>query len=153
MKRAFVVVALIAAGVTVAAVASSWAAGTSAAPTVHVIEHATTDKVINTGAHGDTSGDLLTFHNVVFNAANTAKVGRDQGECIRISPAAGSWECRWITFVKGGGITVEGPFNDNYNTTLAVTGGTGIYRNARGIMKIVARPGAPEFDFKFFLTM
>jgi hypothetical protein len=152
MRRAFVVVALMAVGVTVAAVASSWASGTSTAPTVHVVEHATTDTVIDTGAHGDTSGDLLTFHNVVYNAANTARAGRDQGDCIRISPAARSWECRWITFVKGGGIIVEGPFNDDHDTTLAVTGGTGIYRNARGIMKIVARPAVPGFDFKFFLT-
>ena len=121
--------------------------------TVHVVEHATTDTVIDTGAHGDTSGDLLTFHNVVYNAANTARAGRDQGDCIRISPAARSWECRWITFVKGGGIVVEGPFNDDHDTTLAVTGGTGIYRNARGIMKIVARPAVPGFDFKFFLSM
>ena len=152
MKRSFVVVALLAVGVTVAAVASSWASGTSTTPTVHVIEHATTDTVINTGAHGDTSGDLLTFHNVVFNAANMARAGHDQGDCIRISPSAGSWGCRWITFVKGGGITVEGPFNDNHNTTLAVTGGTGVYRNARGIMKLVSRHGGTEYDFEFFLT-
>jgi allene oxide cyclase len=55
--------------------------------------------------------------------------------------------------VKGGGIVIEGPFNDRHDTTLAVTGGTGIYRNARGIMKIVARPAVSGFDFKFFLSI
>ena len=31
--------------------------------TLHVIEHATSDTVIDTGSPGDTTGDLLTFHN------------------------------------------------------------------------------------------
>jgi len=124
-----------------------------ASPTrVHVIEHATSDTVIDTGSPGDTTGDLLTFHNAVFNATNAKRVGRDQGDCIRIAPSRGSWECRWVTKLSGGSITVEGAFFDSRNSVLAVTGGTGIYRNARGTMDLQARNGGAEYDFIFNLV-
>src|SRR5205807_9342091 len=76
---------------------------TSASPgtrTVHVIEHALTDTVIDTGASGDTTGDLLTFHNPVYDASNSHKVGHDRGDCIRVSPPQGTWECRWTTYLN-----------------------------------------------------
>jgi allene oxide cyclase len=120
-----------------------------ASPTqIHVIEHPNTDKVIETGRSGDSSGDLLTFHNPVFDASDSRWVGRDQGDCIRISPKAGSWECRWVTILNGGSITVEGPFYDAHDSVLAITGGTGVYRNARGAMVLKARASG-EFDFIF----
>lgn len=117
--------------------------------TVHVIEHAITDKVIDTGKPGDTSGDLLTWHNPLFNATGARHVGHDQGECVRMSPKQGTWECRWINWVEGGAITVEGVFFDTKNSVLAITGGTGMYRNARGTMTLKFRNGGTEFDFIF----
>jgi allene oxide cyclase len=144
------VAAVLVAGVaiTVSLVSVSSAQGKNK---IHVIEHATTDTVVDTGAAGDSTGDLLTFHNDVYDATDTAKVGTDQGECIRIDPAAGSWECRWVTILDRGSITVEGPFYDTSSSTLAVTGGTGAYRDARGQMKLVARSGGTEYDFIFKL--
>jgi hypothetical protein len=118
---------------------------------VHVIEHARTDTVIDTGKKGDTTGDLLTFHNPVFGAGDKAKVGHDQGRCIRIVAGA-SWECTWTTFLPGGHITVEGPFFDTRDSVVAVTGGTGIYRNARGAMLLRSRAGGTKFDFVFRLV-
>jgi allene oxide cyclase len=119
---------------------------------VAVREHALTDTVINTGKKGDSSGDLLTFHNPIFDATNSHKVGHDQGDCIRISPKAGTWECRWLTYIAGhGAIMVEGAFFDGRNSTLAVTGGTQQFRNARGSMKLVSRHGGKQFDFIFNL--
>jgi allene oxide cyclase len=105
---------------------------------INVVEHADTDAVIDTGGVGDTSGDLLTFANPVYNASNTAQIGRDQGDCIRIDPAGGKWECRWITYVGGGGITVEGPFFDAKDSVMAITGGTGEFANVRGTMTLHA---------------
>jgi allene oxide cyclase len=116
---------------------------------VHVIEHAVTDTVIDVGAPGDSTGDLLTFHNKLYNAANATVVGRDQGECIRISPAKGTWECRWTSFLPGGQITVEGPFFDTRDSILAITGGTGRYATAEGDMLLRSRSGGAEFDFIF----
>ena len=72
-----------------------------------VIEHATTDTVVDLTTNGDSTGDLLTFHNELFDDGNEIVVGTDQGECVRIEVGA-SWECRWINFLEGGSITVEG---------------------------------------------
>jgi allene oxide cyclase len=117
-----------------------------------VIERATTDTVIDTGRKGDSPGDLLTWHNVIYNSTNTKAIGHDQGDCIRISPHQGSWECRWLTFLRGqGAIMVEGAFYDGHDSTLAVTGGTMSFRNARGSMKLSARNAAGtayNFDFQ-----
>ncbi len=118
---------------------------------VKVIEHAVTDTVVDTGAPGDTTGDLLTFHNKIYNAADTKQVGRDMGVCTRIDPKAGTWTCDWTTFLKGGQITVDGPFYDTANSTLAVTGGTGKYRNARGSMALISINGGAEYHFNFNL--
>ncbi|MGZ4109068.1 MAG: hypothetical protein ACXVP7_05210, partial [Actinomycetota bacterium] len=62
------------------AITASLVTVSSAAPavTVHVIEHATTDTVVETGTVGDTTGDLLTFHNDVYDATNSGKVATDQ---------------------------------------------------------------------------
>lgn len=142
------------AALVVCVIAGSALAGGAPAPgktTIRVIEHATTDKVIDTGRRGDSTGDLLTFHNRVFNASDTRQVGRDQGDCVRISPKAGTYECRWTTFLPGGKITVEGPFFDTRNSTLAITGGTGRFRNADGAMMLEFRKGGTEFAFTFRL--
>jgi len=138
--------------------AGAWGLGQASASgglphptTIHVIEHAVTDKVIDTGQPGDSSGDLLSFHNAVFNAQNQSKVGNDQGMCIREAPKHGTWECMWTTFLAGGHLTVEGPFYDTKDSVLAVTGGTGTYQNARGFMELKSRAGGTEFDFIFHL--
>jgi Allene oxide cyclase len=148
---------MIGAGVIAAAALGLAAASVAAGPDIaspvqiHVIEHAISDTVTDTGAAGDSSGDLLTFHNPIFDASDSARVGRDQGDCIRISPQNGTWECRWVTRLAGGSITVEGPFFDTHDSALAVTGGTGAYRNARGSMTLKSRAGGTEFDFIFNL--
>src|SRR2546421_248793 len=116
---------------------------------VHVIEHAVTDTVIDLGAPGDSTGDLLTFHNKLYDATDASVVGRDQGECVRISPAKGTWECRWTSFLPGGQITVEGPFFDTHNSILSITGGTGRYATAGGDMLLLSRNGGTEYDFVF----
>ena len=114
-----------------------------------VIEHATTDTVVDLTTNGDSTGDLLTFHNELFDDGNEIVVGTDQGECTRIEVGV-SWECRWINFLEGGSITVEGPFFDEGPSAMAITGGTGAYRGARGSMRLVARDAAgTEYDFVF----
>jgi allene oxide cyclase len=113
-----------------------------------VIEHATTDATTDTGAAGDSAGDVLTFANDVFNAADNKKVGTDQGYCIRTVTGV-AWECNFTTFLKGGQIVVEGPFYDAKDSTFAITGGTGRYRNARGTMRLESREGGTKFAFKF----
>jgi hypothetical protein len=149
---------LVAGALGAASVAGITAGGASAARakhararTVHVIEHAVTDTEVPSGGGKNKTGNVLTFHNKVFDAADKKQVGTDQGFCIRISPADGSWECLWTTFLAHGQITVEGPFFDTKNSVLAITGGTRAYRDARGEMNLNSRNGGKEFDFIFHI--
>jgi allene oxide cyclase len=118
--------------------------------TITVIEHATTDTTTDTGAKGDTVGDILTFANDVFDAADRAKVGTDNGYCLR-TVAGAAYECNWTTFLSGGQITVEGPFFDAKDSTLAITGGTGRFRGARGTMELHSRENGAKFAFVFHI--
>jgi allene oxide cyclase len=151
MKRLLVPAAVVAAAILTFAVVNATAGGSRSREggSIHVIEHATSDAVTN--GTGDSAGNILTFANEVFNSSNTRKVGTDQGYCVRIEVGK-SWECNWTTFLPGGQITVEGPFLDTGDSTVAITGGTGAYRNVRGSMELKYRnPAGTEFDFVFNL--
>ena len=148
MKRV-IALALLAASVALVIVVSASAGRGDHHPghTISVVEHATTDAVTN--GTGDNPGNILTFANDVFNRADTQKVGTDQGSCTRIVVGE-SWECTWTTFLPAGQITVEGPFYDTSDSVLAITGGTGAYRNARGLMELkYHNPEGTKFDFVF----
>jgi hypothetical protein len=152
MKRVLVPVALVAAAVLVFAVVNATAGEKpkSEAGSIHVVEHATSDAVTN-GSATDAAGNILTFANDVFDSADKDKVGTDQGYCVRIVVGS-TWECNWTTFLPGGQITVEGPFSDTANSVVAITGGTGRYRNARGWMELNYHNAAgTKFDFVFHL--
>lgn len=117
--------------------------------TLHVVEHATTDAVADTGPQGDSLGDVLAFANSVFDEANQKEVGSDNGQCIRTAVGA-AWECFWTITLPEGQITVEGPFYDTKDSTLAITGGTGAYSGARGQMSLHSRNAqGTEYDFVY----
>jgi allene oxide cyclase len=141
---------LVAGGGVIASLVASPAA--SAATTLTVVEHAATDRVIDVGKAGLSTGDLLTFHNKIYDEADAAIVGSDQGSCIRISNKPGSWECVWTTFLESGAssITVETPFYDTGLGTGAITGGTGTYVGASGSFDLSC--SETECTFKFNLA-
>src|SRR6266404_6804755 len=122
---------------------------------VHVVEHAITDTVQEFHPGHLSLGDVLGFHNPVFNAADTKQVGVDNGHCIR-TVATGKnteWECFWTVFLAHGQITVEGPFFDNgTDTTLTITGGTGVYLGAEGSMLLPARGTLARSEFHLIYT-
>ncbi|HSE80972.1 MAG TPA: allene oxide cyclase family protein [Gaiellaceae bacterium] len=149
MKRPLTLIVLAAAvalTVTLAA-GSSGAASSGGGKRIAVFERATTDTLVDLPPAGDSLGDTLTFANEVFDARTGMKVGTDQGQCVR-TVVGQAFECFWTTFLPRGQITVQGPFYDAADSTLAITGGTGAYRNARGTMDLHAR-SATEFDFVF----
>jgi hypothetical protein len=114
-----------------------------------VVEHADTDAVVDSKPAGDSIGDSLAFGNPVFNAGNTAQVGHDQGFCVRTEVGV-AWECTWTTILRGGSIVVQGPFYDARDSTLAITGGTGTWSQARGEMRLHARnKQGTAYDFTF----
>lgn len=75
-------------------------------------------------------------------------MGTDQGYCVR-TVVGKSYACNWTTSLAGGQITVEGPFLDAGDSTLAITGGTGRYRKASGFMKLHSLEDGTKFAFEF----
>ena len=75
---------------------------------IKVVEHASTDAVTDTGAAGDSAGDILTFANEVFDADDKAKVGTDQGICFCTLPGK-AWECFWTLTLDKGQTRSRGP--------------------------------------------
>jgi len=137
--------------VAVALAALATAASAGPKTVLKLVEHADTDAVTDTGAKDDSAGDLLTFANPVFDAANAKQVGTNQGFCVR-TVAGKAWECWWTVMLDGGQITVQGPFLDKGDSVLAITGGTGKYAEARGEMKLHARDEkGSAYDFVYEL--
>jgi hypothetical protein len=149
MKRLLTLIVIAAAAVLAVTLAagSIGAASSGGGKRIAVFERATTDTLVDLPPAGDSLGDTLTFANEVFDARTGKKVGTDQGHCVR-TVVGEAFECFWTTFLPRGQITVQGPFYDAADSTLAITGGTGAYRNARGTMDLHAR-SATEFDFVF----
>lgn len=118
---------------------------------LQMVERAMTDTTIDLGAKGDSVGDLLTFANPVYDAANKTKLGSDQGYCVRVVVGK-SWECFWTLMLAEGEITVEGPFFDTGDSVMVVTGGTGKYAGAKGAMKLHSRDAkSTAYDFTYEL--
>jgi len=116
-----------------------------------VVERATTDVVTDTGAEGDSVGDILTFANEVYDEADAKRIGTDNGWCMRTAVGK-AWECFWTLTLEDGQIAVAGPFYDAGDSMLAVTGGTGAYAGVRGEMKLHARDAqGSAYDFAYSL--
>jgi len=124
----------------------------SAAQNFTVVERATTDSItVHGGKAADNVGDMLTFSNDIFDAANKIKIGSDQGYCVRLVLGK-SFECHWTLMLAKGQIAVDGPFLDAGDSTLAVTGGTGAYADVRGEMRLHARDAkGSAYDFVYLL--
>ena len=121
--------------------------------TLHVVEHATTNTLQHIGpaSEKDSVGDVLGYANPIFDAANKKRIGSDNGSCIR-TVAGDAFECMWTTTLRDGQIIVEGPFYDDRDSVVAITGGTGAYAGARGEMDLHARdPKGKEYDFTFHI--
>jgi len=120
--------------------------------TIKVIEHAETDTVRHIGpaSEEDSVGDVLAFANPVYDSANKEKVGSDNGQCVRTAVGK-AWECIWTVSLDEGQMTVEGPFYDGGKASkLAITGGTGEFKDASGQMELRARnPEETEYDFVY----
>ena len=138
-------------GFLAAAAAMLLAVPAFAAQQIKVVERAVGETTVDLGAKGDSVGDLLVFANGVFDQANKVQLGTDQGYCVR-TIVGKSWECIWTITLKGGQITIEGPFMDAGDSLLAVTGGTGDYAGAKGSMKLHPRDAkSSSYDFTYDL--
>ena len=127
------------------------AGSTAAAEQLKVVERPVGETTVDLTTKGDSVGDMLVFANGVFDAANKTQVGSDQGYCIR-TVVGKAWECFWTLTLKAGQITVEGPFMDEGDSLLVITGGSGKYAGAKGSMKLHPRDATPTgYDFTYDL--
>src|SRR5262249_11691467 len=83
----------------VAALASTSSPTASHRPVVlHVVEHAIPDTVQEFHPPQASLGDVLAWHNPVYNASNTRQIATDNGYCIRtVATGKTEWECAWTT--------------------------------------------------------
>lgn len=136
-------------GLTAAAILTASVA--IAAEKFVVVERPTDEITTHTHKKPDAAGDILTFANPLFDAANKVATGTDQGFCLRVVPGK-AWECNFTILLKGGQITVEGPFMDTGDSVFTVLGGTGKYSGAKGAMSLHPLEGKPEaLQFSFDL--
>jgi allene oxide cyclase len=127
-------------------------ASTAAQQEIVVIEHATSDAVVDLGEEGDSVGDTMVFSNEVYDSEDANVVGSDQGSCTRTRKGE-AWECTINVSLSDGAIVVQGAvYDDGRDTTLAITGGTGSYSGATGEMILKARDGGEKYEFTFNLN-
>ena len=112
-----------------------------------------------TGTYTVRLGDLFPFSNPL-TGDGTDENSRDSGICfvtrVAVEPlvpltrdddqnpntaevsitAENVYDCTWTNHLAGGSIMVSGPFRDFSTTTLAITGGTSKYKNAKGTLAV-----------------
>jgi hypothetical protein len=120
-----------------------------------LIEHVTSEEVVDLGDEGDTVGDTLVFNNELYDEQDANLVGSSNGSCIRT--AVGKlWECTFTNSIENGSLVVAGPFEESGTGTFAITGGTGDYAGASGQMTLTATEDStaesPKWQFVFELT-
>ena len=120
--------ALATAGAATAAAAGGISA--SSVHTIHLVGHETQSKSINQGGYGDED----VFSGILDNAAGTSQVGIFAGTLTSVSSATPPLTISTLDLqLQGGQITVQGFVDTSKSPSVtAVTGGTGIYRGARG---------------------
>lgn len=85
----------------------------------------------------NSQGDLLAFTNPLANATG-ARVGLIQIECVTTTGASNFLEsvltCTGVVVLHDGTLTLQASSSPGVPTTTgAITGGTGVYANARGV--------------------
>ena len=142
--------AMVATGASIAA-AGSEDDGDDDGHVIHLTARTANEGQVDTPPSGPSTGDRFVFSEDLFR--NGDRVGRDAGECV-IAEAQGesaTVNCVATLELPGGQITVQGlvDFADPQPPfTIAVTGGTGRYRDADGELTIVEAGDTDRFTIR-----
>jgi allene oxide cyclase-like protein len=156
---------VMAAGIVTAAllVSSCNKAGQSAGSsrTLRFFEHDTQQGSLDLGEKGTSPGDQFVYAGDLFDHRGGTKVGRAGGFCTTTSgdgQNAGEVSCTTNFVLASGQIVGEGLFDSadlferGKTLPFPITGGTGIYRGARGEGTVEVPPDVPnETDANFVL--
>jgi hypothetical protein len=136
---------------------------TAAADTTLVLyEHDTEQHVIDNGSPGPTPGDRFIFAGDVFDRPGGVFLGRATGICTTLTgdDKGGETTCSATFDLDGGQVGVQGMldsaalFASGNPNPLSITGGTGIYRSARGDGTIQIPVDVPDqTDANFVLNV
>jgi len=108
---------------------------------------------LDLGERGFSLGDRFVFTDNLFRHGR--RVGTDHGECVatRIQRQAASFQCTATAVLRGGQITAQGAVTFSEDSSapfrLAITGGTGRFRDAGG--QAVVRETGPRTTVLTFL--
>jgi hypothetical protein len=109
------------------------------------------DQLIDVGPAGDSPGDYVVFAEDLLTPAGRL-VGHDSSQCTLMF--RDELYCQGSFVFDGKGqIIVEGVLPGAPPDTLAVTGGTGKFRNARGQAFLLPGPNEGETKFVFALLL
>ena len=124
-----ITVTLLRGSATALAARGASASGTSV-HTIHLVGHETQNKFLSQGGYGDES----ISSGILDNAAGTSQVGNFAGTLTSVNSATPPLTISTLDLrLQGGQITVQGFVDTTKSPSVtAVTGGTGIYRGARG---------------------
>ncbi|HLZ37223.1 MAG TPA: hypothetical protein VKP64_05580 [Mycobacteriales bacterium] len=132
-KAAGVALVAVPAGALGVAALTSASSG-SAASTIQVTTKAVQSTHLDLGTRGLSQGDQMIFAEDVFLAGK--KIGTDGGVCTVtrvLSGSAHETQCLVSATLPKGQLTFQGLFNTSQKTVrLAITGGTGAYRDTGG---------------------
>ena len=129
--------------------------------TIRLFEHDTQQAKIDLGDKGDSRGDRFVYSGDLFDRKGGKNVGRTGGICetVGTAPHADSL-CTSSLFLPGGQIITQGLFDTaalfggKTVPWAAITGGTGIYRNAHGYSTVDVPVDVPDqTDANFVLYL
>jgi hypothetical protein len=105
---------------------------------------------IDVGDEGEGVGDYVIINHPMFNRALTKEVGTVRADCLLVEETKCEVDATFD--LRGGLITVEGPLDFTAETDeFAVTGGTGAYKTAHGVLVVTTTEKREDFVFKLLL--
>ena len=137
-------------------------AGSATGKVIRLYEHDTQQTSLDLGDKGESAGDLFIYSGDVFNRKGGKKLGRAAGQCLTVSTGSAHAEtiCSVHVTLASGTLIGEGLSNsaDLFGgrlVTFPVTGGTGLYQNARGRVTVTVPQDVPNYAdaiFTFYLS-
>ncbi|MDP9256209.1 MAG: hypothetical protein M3Q31_06620 [Actinomycetota bacterium] len=101
------------------------------------IEKSTAGTFVDVDKSGGPSiGDEFVFQSDLLDPTTHAKVGTTEGHCMVVTASGDLSDCDASGILADGQIRVAGASSNANVTVLAVTGGTGAYRNVSGQITI-----------------
>lgn len=164
MRRQFAIstTLLVAVSSAVIFVGSLPATSETGGRTIRLFEHDTQQSLLNLGGKDNSPGDEAIFAGDLFDHAGGMKIGRVGAVCSTISgtsAGAGDLQCSATLVLAQGQVTCQGlsdsaAFFGGATVPFAITGGTGLYRNAHGEGTVQVPQDVPNLtDANFVLHL